>query len=99
MVGHFSAGVIGTHDGAQAGCGADGGKACHAGTGNEHLGGRHLAGGRDLAIEETAKRVGGFNHGAVAAHTCHGGQRIHLLGTTQCTGQRVNRQHGSVASG
>ena len=69
LVGHFGARVIGAHDGAQTGRGTDGGQASHTGTGNKHFSRRHLARGRDLAVEETSEGVGRFNHGAIASHT------------------------------
>jgi hypothetical protein len=94
LVGHFGARVVGAHDGAQAGCRANGGQTGHTGTGNEHLGRRHLARGRDLAVEEAAECIGRFDHRAVAADTGHGGQRVHFLGAAECAGQRVDGQHG-----
>ena len=55
LVGHFGAGVVGAHDGAQADGGADRRQAGDAGAGDEDLGRRNLAGGGDLAGEEAAE--------------------------------------------
>jgi hypothetical protein len=66
LVGHFGTGVVGAHDGAQAGGGADGRETRDAGAGDEDLGRRDLARGGDLAVEEAAEGVGGLDHGAVA---------------------------------
>ena len=79
LVGHLGARVVGAHDGAQVRRRADGRQAGDAGTGDEHLGRRHLARGGDLAVEEAAEGVGGLDHGAVAADAGHRGQRVHLL--------------------
>ncbi len=93
LVGHFGAGVVGAHDGAQAGGGADRGQAGHAGAGDEDLGRRNLARGRDLAVEEAAEGIGGLDDGAVAGDAGLGGQSIHLLGAAQCPRQRVDGKH------
>ena len=90
LVGHFGTGVVGTHNGTQAGGCANRGQTGHTGTGNEHLGWGHFARGRDLTIEETTKSVGRFHDCAVTADTGHGGQRVHLLGAAQCAGQGIN---------
>jgi hypothetical protein len=99
LVGHLGAGVVGAHDGAQAGGSANGGQTRHTGTGDEHLGRRHFACGRDLAIEETTKGIGGFDHSAVAAHTGHRGQRVHLLGAAEGARECVDRQRRDLFSG
>ena len=97
LVGHFGTGVVGAHDGAQAGGGADRRQAGHAGAGDEDLGRRHLARGRDLAVEEAAEGVGGLDDGAVAGDAGLGGQRVHLLGAGEHARQRVDGQHGDLA--
>src|SRR5690606_26428643 len=79
LVGDFGARVVGTHDGAEVGSRADGGKPGHADAGDEDLGRRDLAGGGDLAVEEATKGVSGLDHGPVAADAGHGGERVHLL--------------------
>jgi hypothetical protein len=99
LVGHLGARVVGAHDGAQVGRRADGGQAGHAGTGDEDLGRRHLARGRDLAVEEAAEGVGRLDHGAVAADAGHGRQRVHLLRAAQLARQAVDGQHGGLARG
>ena len=86
LVGHFGARVVGAHDGAQAGGGADRGQAGDAGADDEDLGRRHLARGGDLAGEEAAEGVGGLDHGAVAGDVGHRGQRVHLLRAAQMRG-------------
>jgi hypothetical protein len=65
---------------------ADRSQASDAGTGDEDLGRRHLAGGGDLAVEEAAEGVGGFNDGAVASDAGLRGQRVHLLGALSVRG-------------
>ena len=97
LVGHFGTGVVGAHDGAQAGCSADRRQAGHAGTGDEDLGRRHLARGGDLAVEEAAEGVGGLDDGAVAGDAGLGGQGVHLLGAGEHARQRVDGQHGDLA--
>ena len=96
LVGDFGAGVVGAHDGAQVGRGADGGEAGHAGAGDEDLGRRDLAGGGDLAVEEAAEGVGGFDHRPIAADAGHRGQRVHLLRTAQLARQTVDGEHGGA---
>jgi len=97
LVGHLGARVVGAHDGAQIGRRADGRQARHAGAGNEHLGRRHLARGRDLAIEIAAKGICRLDHGAVAGHTRGGGERIHLLRARERARQAVDGQHRGLA--
>jgi hypothetical protein len=97
LVGHFGTGVVGAHDGAEAGSSADRRQAGHAGTGDEDLGRRNLARGCDLAVEEAAECVGGLDDGAVAGNAGLRGQRVHLLGAAQHARQRVDGQHGDLA--
>ena len=80
LLGHLGAHVEGIGDGAERGRGADGGQPGDAGADHQHLGRRHLAGGRDLAGEEAAEVVAGLDHGAVAGDVGHRGERVHLLG-------------------
>jgi hypothetical protein len=93
----FGTGVVGPHDGAEAGSSADRRQAGDAGTGDENLGGLNLARGRDLAVEEAAEGVGGLDDGAVAGDTGLGGQSVHLLGAGEGPRQRVDGQHGDLA--
>ncbi len=99
LVGHFGAGIVGAHDGAQAGCRADRRETRDAGAGDEDLGRRHLARSGDLAVEEAAEGVGGFDHRAVAGDTGLGGERVHLLGAGERARQRVDGQHGGLLGG
>ena len=80
LFGDFRARVVGAHDGAEADCGTQRGETGDAGADDEDLGGRHLAGGRDLAGEEAAEVVSRLDDRAVAGDVGHGGQRIQLLG-------------------
>jgi hypothetical protein len=96
LVGHFGTGVVGAHDGAQAGRRADRGQAGDSGAGDEDLGRRHLARGRDLSIEEATEGIGGLDDGTVAGDAGLGSQRIHLLGAGELARQRVDGQHGSL---
>jgi hypothetical protein len=88
-----------SHDGAEVGGRTYGGEPGHAGTGDEDLGRRDLAGSGDLAIEESAEGVGRLDHGTVAADAGHRGQRVHLLRARQLARQRVDGQHGGLALG
>ena len=80
LIGHFGTGIIGAHDGAQIGGSADRCEAGDARASDEDLGWRDFARGRHLAVEETAKSIGGFDDSSVATDAGSGRQRIHLLG-------------------
>ena len=99
LVGHLGARVVGAHDGAQVGSGADGGEARHTSACNEHLGRWHLACGCDLAVEKAAKRIGRLDHCAVSADPGGGGERVHLLSAAQSAWQAVDGQHRGLLEG
>ena len=61
--------------------GADGSQAGNTGPDHQHLGGRYLAGGGDLAGEEAPEVLGSLHHGPVPRDVRHRAQRIHLLRT------------------
>ena len=92
LIGYFCASIVGAHDSAQAGSGADGGQAGHASTRNENLGWRHLACGSDLSVKEATKGTCSFDHSAVTADTRHGGQGVHFLGAAECPRQCIDGQ-------
>ena len=52
LIGHLGARVVGAHDRAETGRGADGRQARDTGTGDEDLGRRDLAGGGDLTVQD-----------------------------------------------
>ncbi|QTK80597.1 hypothetical protein AT6N2_C3088 [Agrobacterium tumefaciens] len=80
LLGHFRAHVEGISDRAER-CGrADGGKTGNAGADDQHLGGRHLAGGRHLTGEEAAEIIAGLDDRTIAGDIGHGRQDVHLLG-------------------
>jgi hypothetical protein len=80
LLGDLGADVEGVDDGAERDRGADRREAGDAGANDEHLGGRHLAGGGHLAGEEAAEVVAGLDDRAVAGDVRHRGEGIHLLG-------------------
>ncbi|MNX95537.1 hypothetical protein D3C86_1278150 [compost metagenome] len=80
LFGHFRAHVEGIGDGAERGGRADGGKTGNASADDQHLGGRHLAGGGHLTGEEAAEIIAGLDDRAITGDVGHGGQGVHLLG-------------------
>ena len=71
LIGHFGTRIVGANDGAQVGGGTDRRQAGDAGTGDEDLGRRNLAGSGHLPIEETAESVSRLDHGTITADTRH----------------------------
>ena len=67
-----------------------------AGADHHDLGGRHLAGGGDLAGEEAAELVGRFDNGPVAADIGHGAERIQFLRARNAR-HGIHRKDGRLA--
>ncbi len=99
LVCDFGTRVVGAHDRAQVRRRADGREPGDARAGDEDLGRWDLAGGGNLAVEESAEGIGRLDHRAVAADAGHRGQRVHLLRAAQLSRQRVDGQHGGLARG
>ena len=95
LLGDLGAHVEGADDGAERDRGADGGEAGDAGAYHEHLGGRDLAGGGDLAGEEAAEVVAGLDDRPVAGDVRHRAQRVHLLGAADA-GHHVHGDGGDA---
>jgi hypothetical protein len=76
----------------------DRGEARDAGTGDQHLRGRHLAGGGDLAREEAAELVRGLDDGAVAGDVRHRAEHVHRLRAGDAR-HGIHRERGDAALG
>ena len=90
-------GVERAHHRAEAAGRADGRETGHAGTDDEHLGGRDLAGRGDLAGEERAELVGRLDHRAVAADVGHRGEHVERLGARDAR-HGVHREGGHAGA-
>ena len=79
LVGDLGTRVGRAHDRAEARGGADRGEPGDTGARDEHLRGRHLAGGGDLAREEAAELVRRLDDGPIAGDVGHRAQDVHRL--------------------
>ena len=93
LIGHLGTRIVSAHDSAKARSRTQSGQTSHAGTGDKDLSWRNLASSGHLTVEETAKRIGRFDHGAIAADAGHRRQSIHFLRTGELAWQGINGQN------